>query len=97
MSLRYSQKNVVERNRKKTRHQDRENCKTLVFPVDELSTILEKQFSDGEGDFETVILPVFYELVRARKDYEDSLLELDESVSFRWRSGLRMNDDFLGT
>ena len=82
MSLR---KTVVKRNRKK---QDRE----LVFPLDELSTILEKEFFDGEGDFETVILPVFHELVRARKDYEDSLSELDESVSFRWWSELNMND-----
>ena len=85
MSLR---KTILKRNRKK---QDRENCETLVFPLDELSTILEKQFSDGEGDFEKVILPVFHELVRARKDYEDSLVELDDSVSFRWRSELNMN------
>ena len=85
MSLR---KTVFKSNRKK---QDRENCGTFVFPLDELLTILEKQFSDREGDFETVILPVFHELVRARMDYEDSLSELDGFVSFRWRSGLNMN------
>jgi hypothetical protein len=54
----------------------------FVFPLDLLSETLREGNSGEEDCFEEVIEPILDDLLSARREYEESLAEIDEMVKF---------------